>query len=83
MSKIKIESLLKAKGIKAETIEYQRSCPTPSGYAKGWDLGFSEKTEDDVWCADRKCNFEMFMEFGELNEVVEWIKTIPSVKENK
>ena len=81
MSKLKIEALLKEKGIKAETIEYQRSCPTPSGYGKGWDLGFSEKTEDNVWCADKNCHFETFMEFDGLNEVIKWIKTIPSLKE--
>ena len=79
MSKKKIEKLLKAKGIEAETIEYQRGCPVPEGYASGWDLSFSEKTEDDVWCADRECKFETFMEFGRLKEVVDWIETLPVI----
>jgi hypothetical protein len=79
VSKKKIEKLLKAKGIKAETIEYQRGCPVPEGYASGWDLGFTEKTEDDVWNSDRECNFEMFMEFGSLKEVTDWIKTLPVI----
>lgn len=80
MSKQKIEKLLKEKGIEAETIEYQRSCPVPEGYASGWDLSFTEKTEDAVWCSDRECNFEMFMEFGSLKEVTDWIKTLPTIK---
>lgn len=83
MSKKKIEKLLKEKGIKAETIEYQRGCPVPEGYANGWDLGFTEKTEDDVWCADKECNFEMFMEFGSLKEVTDWIKTLPVITQKQ
>jgi len=77
MSKKKIEKLLKEKGIKAEIIEYQRGCPVPEGYANGWDLGFSEKTEDDVWCAAKECGIEMLMEFGSLKEVIDWIETLP------
>ena len=79
MSKKKIERLLKVKGIHAEFIEYQRGCPVPEGYANGWDLSFSEETEDKVWCADRECNFEMFMEFDNLKEVIDWVETLPVI----
>lgn len=77
MSKKQIEKLLKAKGIQAESIEYKRSCPTPSGYAKGWDLCFTEKTEFDVFDADRECHFMMWMEFDKLNDVIKWIEKLP------
>lgn len=79
MSKKQIEKLLKAKGIEAKTIEYQRGCPVPEGYDNGWDLSFSEKMEDDVWCADRECHFETFMEFGSLKEVTDWVGILPVI----
>lgn len=80
MSKRQIEKLLKNKGIVAENIEFQRSYPVPEGYASGWDIEFSEETEDKVWCADKECNFETFMEFGSLKEVTDWIEKLPVIK---
>lgn len=83
MSKREIEKRLKAKGITAENIEYQRSCPVPEGHAKGWDLEFSEDTEEEVWDADRNCEFSMFNEFDSLEAVYDFIETLPNLTANK
>lgn len=79
MSKREIEKRLKAKGITAENIEFQRSCPVPGGHASGWDLEFSEATEDKVWEADKSCEFSMFEEFDSLNDVYAFIETLPNL----
>jgi len=79
MSKRKIEAALKKKNIKAENIEFQRSCPVPEGYATGWDLEFSEATEYKVWQADKECEFSMFEEFDSLKAVLDWIEKLPVI----
>lgn len=76
MSARKIRALLKKKGIKAESITFQRSCPVPEGYASGYDLEFSDETVDKLFDVGFH-NIDSFMEFGALEEVETWIKSIP------
>lgn len=75
MSARKIRGLLKKKGIKAESITFQRSCPVPEGYASGYDLEFSDETVDKLFDAGFH-NIETCMEFGGLEEVKMWIDSI-------
>lgn len=75
MSARKIRSLLKKKGIKVESITFQRSCPVPEGYASGYDLEFSDETVDELVDANFQ-NINSFMEFGAFKEVEAWIKSI-------
>ena len=79
MSKRKIESALKAKGITAERIEYMRSCPTPSGYAAGWDVDISEETENRIYEAAPEVNVCTNMEFDCLSDVLEWVEELPKL----
>ena len=79
MSKIKIEKALKAKGITATHIEYQRGCPVPEGYASGWYLEFDEETEDAMWDLDNCCSFFTYNEFDSLKQVMCWIEKLPTI----
>lgn len=81
MSKRKIESALKIKGIKARTIEYVRGEPTPSGYASGWNVEIEEETEDLIFIKDSSADASEFMEFESTSEVLRWIKQLPNLKE--
>ena len=79
MSKRKIESLLKKKGISAERIEYMRGQPTPYGYANGWDIDFSENTENKVFdagCSELECH----MEFDTAEDVYSFIDSLPDLR---
>ncbi len=82
MSKRKIERLLKAKGIKADRIEYMRGEPTPSGYANGWDIDFSEETEEEVYVAGNS-ELECYMQFDTANDVYEFIEQLPNLVNRK
>lgn len=75
MSARKIRSLLKKKGVKVESIVFQRGCPVPEGYASGYDLEFSDETVDELFDAGFH-NIETYMEFGGLEEVEMWIDSI-------
>ncbi|EOW9487979.1 hypothetical protein ACOCGL_003445 [Vibrio cholerae] len=77
MSKRKIERLLKSKGITATRIEYERGCPTPSGYANGWTLEFTEETENLVH--ENGGDLSTDMEFDNLQDVIEFISALPSI----
>ena len=79
MSKKKIKTLLKAKGINAKRIEYMRGDPVPEGFANGWDLDFSDETEDAVFEADNQCGFSTFMQFDNLSDVCEFIDGLPEL----
>jgi len=83
MSKRKIVAALKRKNIYPLSVEFQRSCPTPYGYATGWDLEFSEELEELIYDLDCECKFNTFMEFDDLNTTLEWIKTLPVVVTTK
>jgi len=79
MSKRKILTALKKKNIQALSIEYKRGCPTPSGYANGWDLEFSEDLETLIYSIDSECDFSTFIEFDDLKQVLNWIETLPAL----
>jgi hypothetical protein len=79
MSKVKILSALAKKNIVPLEVLFDRSCPTPDGYASGWDIEFSDETEDAVFLADKKCELTNFMEFDNLKAVMNFIKTVPKL----
>ncbi len=77
MSKRKILSALKKKGLSAGEIEYQRACPTPGGYCDGWTINLSEESE--LLCCDAACDWDWDPNFngGAVDEVMEWIESLP------
>lgn len=79
MSKVKILSALKKKNIVPTNVEYVRGCPTPSGYANGWDLEFPEELEDVIYELDSNVEFSTFMEFDDLKSVMDWIDELPAI----
>jgi len=74
MSKREILSVLKNKGLMAD-VDYQRSVPTPSGYAKGWDIFLTESSENKLFSAGFEGNTEP--DCRTTNEVLEWVATLP------
>lgn len=83
MSKRKIESALKRKGITPTRVEYMRSCPTPSGCGCGWDIELLDETEDMIYEADSTVNASTYMEFDDLNHVLSWIETLPNISQEE
>lgn len=79
MSKRKIISALSRKNITPVSIKFVRGCPTPSGYANGYDLEFHEDLEDIIYELDTHCDFSSYMEFDDINAVLVWIGTLPIV----
>lgn len=77
MSKRKIVAALRRKNITPLEVEYDRSCPTPYGYAKGYNLEFAEELEDVLYNLDSDCEFSTYMELDTLEEVLEWVETLP------
>ena len=69
MSKIKILSALKKKGITPQNVEYVRNEPTPSGYAAGWEIELSEY-DSETYCEEVNNDLDTF------DEVMEWIESI-------
>lgn len=83
MSKRKIETALKKKGILAERIEYIRSCPVPEGNASGWDIDLSEEMDEKIFDADPSVDSSTVMEFDDLSQVFNWIEALPDLTKGK
>lgn len=83
MSVRKIKSELKKKGFKPILVEYERGCPTPSGYGNGYNIVFEEDVEllDRIYDYDPDVEFSSYMEIDTLEEVLEWIEELPDLKE--
>lgn len=79
MSKRKIVSALKRKNVPFVRVEYVRGCPTPSGYANGWDIEISEETEDRLFEAGFS-NCSTMNEIDTTEEVLEWIGAMPNIE---
>ena len=79
MSKRKILAALKKKNVPAERVEYMRGCPTPSGYANGWDIEISEDTEDRLFHEGFE-NCSTVNELDTTEDVLEWIESMPILK---
>lgn len=76
MSKRKIVAALKRKNIPFIKIKYARGCPTPSGYASGWDIEISEETEIKLFEAGfSKCS--TMNEIDTTEQALEWIGSMP------
>lgn len=81
MSSRKIKALLKRKGIVATRVEYERGCPTPSGYANGYSLEFNEETEIAVFDAKPVLGIiDMYMEFDTAEDVYKFIENLPTIE---
>lgn len=76
MSKRKILAALKKKNIPVERIEYMRGCPTPSGYANGWDIEISENTENRLFDAGFE-DCSTINEIDTTDQVLEWVERMP------
>jgi hypothetical protein len=79
MSKRKILAAFKKKNIPVWRIEYMRGCPTPSGYANGWDIEITQETENRLFDA----GFEDCTTLNEIDtasEVIEWVESMPTLK---
>ena len=79
MSKRKILSALKKKGITPVSVEYVRSNPVPEGNASGWDIEFGRNVDDAVYEINPKCGLDCFMELDDLKSVMDFIETIPNL----
>lgn len=79
MSKRKILAALKKKNIPTERVEYMRGCPTPSGYANGWEVEITEDTENRLFDAGFS-DCEQVNEIDTSDEVIEWIESMPELK---
>lgn len=79
MSKRRILAAFKKKNIPVERVEYMRGCPTPSGYANGWDVEISEEVENRLFDAGFS-NCTTVNEIDTTGEVIEWIESMPELK---
>jgi hypothetical protein len=79
MTKRLILRELKAKNIVPVSVEYVRGVPTPSGYTNGYDIELSDKTEELIYELDNNCACCTFMEFSDVEEVMFWLMTLPTL----
>lgn len=79
MSKRIILSELKNKNIFPLRVEYMRGCPTPYGYANGWEIEITEELEEIIYDLDNSCEVTQTMEFDNLDQVLLWIASLPIV----
>ena len=79
MSKRKILAALKRKGIPVVRVEYMRGCPTPSGYANGWDIEISEETENKLFDKGFD-NCTTINEIDTTDEALEWVESMPTLQ---
>lgn len=79
MSARKIKSALTKKNIPVERVEYVRGCPTPSGYANGWDIDISEETVEQIYMKDEVASPEQNNEFDTLADVLDWVESLPAL----
>ena len=78
MSKRKILAALKRKNVAVERVEYVRGCPTPSGYANGWDIEMTDEMIDKLFSAGfKRC--ERFNELDTTEEVIDWVGSMPTL----
>ena len=75
MSKKTLQKALEAKGLSAD-LDYRRSVPTPSGFAKGWDIYLTESSENKLFNADFQGEYTPDCET--VGEALAWIETLPS-----
>lgn len=79
MSKIKVQSILKKKSIQVESISYIRGCPTPCGYANGWEVELSCKITDKIYELTQDENIFNLMEFDNVSKMLEWANNLPDL----
>lgn len=75
MSKRQIISALKKKGLSAYLV-YERSVPTPAGYAKGWDIFLDEDSQNKLF--DIGFTGVLEPDCSTTDAVLEWVNTLPS-----
>jgi hypothetical protein len=77
MSKAKIEAALKKKGITPEELYFERSEPTPSGYAHGWTIEFSEETVSALYLVGYEDRLDP--DASNSKEMLEWVSGLPDL----
>lgn len=78
MSKRKILAAFKKKNIPVARVEYMRGCPTPSGYANGWDIEITEDTVNRLFDTGFS-NCEQLNEIDTTDDTIAWINTMPTL----
>lgn len=78
MSKRKIIAALKRKSIPFVNVKYVRGCPTPSGYANGWDIEISEETQERLFSAGF-ANCSTMNEIDTTEEALDWVGSMPDL----
>jgi len=77
----KIRSALKKKGIEAVSIEWVTGIAVPECLTSGYDIEFSQETEDLLFDAGFD-ELTTHMEFHTLDEVLSFISLLPTVVSN-
>lgn len=77
MSKTKIEAALRKKGITPEELYFERSEPTPSGYAHGWTIEFSEETVNALYLVGYEDRLDP--DASNTTEMLEWVEGLPDL----
>lgn len=77
MSKRKIESALRRKGLSCSTLEYNLSA-CPGGMIGGWEIALDEMSENLVVTVDPDFD-DLTPDCANADEVLEWIDTLPDV----
>ena len=85
MSSDKIKKELVKKGYPVKSVSYSRNTPTPSGFAKGYDIEFVNiddsfvEIEDLVFDFSKDIELSNFMEMDDLSSVLKWAESLPNL----
>jgi hypothetical protein len=89
MSSRKLKKVLEQKGYPVESINYIRNAPTPTGFGKGYDIGFVNhddsflEIEDIVFDIDPDIQLDAHMEFDTFNDALNFVNSLPVLELNK
>ncbi|QCL83366.1 hypothetical protein CFBP5875_01490 [Agrobacterium pusense] len=79
MSKRKIESALRRKGLSCSMLEYNFSACS-GGMVGGWEIALDERSEDLIITADPDFD-DLTPDCANAAEVLEWVDTLPDVRQ--
>lgn len=85
MSSAEIKKELRKKGYPIKSVRYSRNAPTPSGFAKGYDIEFVDiddsfvEIEDLVFDYNKDIELSSFMEMDDLDSVLKWAESLPNL----
>lgn len=87
MSSAEIKKELRKKGYPVKSVSYSRNTPTPSGFAKGYDIEFVNiedsfvEIEDLVFDYDKNIDISNSMEMDDLGSVLKWVESLPNLNQ--